>query len=137
MRSFCIPVVILLALLVLGCDGDGNGQTGTVLAQGNATAPAQSQFRQAGTELARVSVSGTGVLQARVNCTGSCVPLKGVFVHAATAQAYGNAESPSPLVVRVTVTAGMAGAGQEWVLFVARSDASPGAVTYSVTFVPD
>ena len=137
MKLSCIPVVVLLAFLVVGCDGDGDGQTGTVLAQGNATAPAQIQFRKAGTELARVSVSEAGVLQARITCTGSCVPLRGVFVHTASGQAYGSAEGSSPLVVRTVVTAGMVSAGQEWVLFVARSDASPGGVSYSVTFVPD
>lgn len=137
MRFASIPVVILLAFVALGCDGDGNGQTGSVLAQGSATAPARSQFRQAGTELARFSVSEAGVLQARVNCNERCVPLRGVFVQAATGQAYGSAESPSPLVVRTQVSAAMVGAGQEWVLFVARSDDSAGAVSYSVTFVPD
>lgn len=137
MRRSCVPIVILLAAAVVGCNGDGGGQEGVVLAQGSATAPEASRYRQAGTELARVSVSEAGVLQARVNCAGSCVPLRGVFVHTATSQAYGSAEGSSPLVVRATVTASMVGAGHEWVLFVARSDDSPGAVSYAITFVPD
>jgi hypothetical protein len=139
MRLSCIAAVALLACLAVGCDGggDGDGQTGIVLAQGSATAPAQGQFRQAGTEVARFSVSEAGVLQARANCTERCVPLRGVFVQVATGQAYGSAESPSPLVVRTVVSAGMVSAGHDWVLFVARSDGSPGAVSYSVTFVPE
>jgi hypothetical protein len=129
MRVACLCVVFLTVLAAIGgCSGDGNN--GSVLAQGTATVNTSS------TVLATLTISQPGTLRATATWTGAPTELAIGFRHVASSTTAGMSLGSSPTTATAAVTSARVAAGTEWQFLGGVPSGPAVSVQYEVTFEP-
>lgn len=132
MRILSLVMVLAVAGLCLvgGCDGDGG--SGTMLAQGTITVPASGSV-----DIITVQVTAPGTLQGRISWSGAPAELAATFKHVASGGIHGLTQSPSTLVSTAAVSSADVAAGADWLFTAGNTGGTAVSVQYEIRFQPD
>jgi len=131
MRATCLCALVVVALAAIGgCDSDSN--SGSVLAQGTATAPNGS-----GAVLATLNINQPGTLRGTITWSGDPTELAVAFKHVTPGNVIGMSIGSSPMTSTVAVTSARVAAGTQWEFLAANGSATTVSVQFEVTFEPD